>query len=251
MADNLLRAVEEFEFVWGTNKFMLGVSIGLVAIDSHFKRLAQVMNAADTACYSAKDSGRTGCTCTRKTKCCSRGGTVKWTGWRAPSARSREPPVSRGAADRPLLAARDATSLPHYELLLRMRDESGRDVPPGAFLPAVERYNLSVRYDRWVIATAIEWTRTHAEVVRARVAHLHQSLARQSITDPETAEFVRQSSRRAAWTRPARLRDRRERRDRQSRQGEPADRWSCDARVLVRASTTSAAACLRSPTSRR
>jgi EAL domain-containing protein (putative c-di-GMP-specific phosphodiesterase class I) len=26
--------------------------------------------------------------------------------------------------------------------------------PPGAFLPSVERYNLSVRYDRWVIAAA-------------------------------------------------------------------------------------------------
>ena len=44
-----------------------------------------------------------------------------------------------------------------------MRDESGRIVPPGAFLPSVERYNLSVRYDRWVIDAALHWIRKHPE----------------------------------------------------------------------------------------
>ncbi len=34
-----------------------------------------------------------------------------------------------------------------------MREEDGSIVPPGAFLPAVERYNLSQRLDRWVIST--------------------------------------------------------------------------------------------------
>src|SRR5512137_2772257 len=55
---NLLKTVAEFEFIWGTNKFTLGVSIGLVSINAHFKRLTQVMNAADSACYAAKDAGR-------------------------------------------------------------------------------------------------------------------------------------------------------------------------------------------------
>ena len=58
IANNLLKTVEQFEFIWGTNKFSLGASIGLVVIDSHFKRLTQVMNAADSACYAAKDTGR-------------------------------------------------------------------------------------------------------------------------------------------------------------------------------------------------
>jgi predicted signal transduction protein with EAL and GGDEF domain len=58
IAADLLKTVDEFEFIWGTNKFTLGVSIGLVAIDSHFKRITQVMNAADSACYAAKDAGR-------------------------------------------------------------------------------------------------------------------------------------------------------------------------------------------------
>ena len=58
VANNVLKSIADFQFVWGQNTFNLGVSIGLVAINSNFKRLAQVMNAADTACYAAKDGGR-------------------------------------------------------------------------------------------------------------------------------------------------------------------------------------------------
>jgi EAL domain-containing protein (putative c-di-GMP-specific phosphodiesterase class I) len=51
----------------------------------------------------------------------------------------------------------------HYELLLRMRDEEGRSVRPGSFLPAAERYDLAGKIDRWVIRTAFEWLTCHRE----------------------------------------------------------------------------------------
>jgi EAL domain-containing protein (putative c-di-GMP-specific phosphodiesterase class I) len=73
-----------------------------------------------------------------------------------------------------------------------MRDETGRTVPPGAFLPAVERYNLSVRYDRWVIGAAIAWIREHPDVLD-RVSRFFINLSRDSINDPETASFIRQT----------------------------------------------------------
>jgi EAL domain-containing protein (putative c-di-GMP-specific phosphodiesterase class I) len=82
--------------------------------------------------------------------------------------------------------------LPHYELFLRMRDESGRVVPPGAFLPAVERYNLAVRYDRWVIGAALGWARDHAQVFD-RVSRLFINLTRDSVVDAETGDFIRQA----------------------------------------------------------
>jgi EAL domain-containing protein (putative c-di-GMP-specific phosphodiesterase class I) len=82
--------------------------------------------------------------------------------------------------------------LPHYEVFVRMRDESGRVVPPGAFLPAVERYNLSVRYDRWVIAAVLEWARDHGQLFQ-RVSRLFINLTRDSIADAETGEFIRQA----------------------------------------------------------
>src|SRR5258708_5724833 len=43
----------------------------------------------------------------------------------------------------------------YLELLLRMRDEQGRMVPPMAFIPAAERYHLMGTIDRWVAARAL------------------------------------------------------------------------------------------------
>ena len=40
----------------------------------------------------------------------------------------------------------------HGEILIRMLDEAGRIVLPGAFLPAAERYGLMLAIDRWVVS---------------------------------------------------------------------------------------------------
>ena len=73
-----------------------------------------------------------------------------------------------------------------------MRDESGRAVPPGAFLPAVERNALAVRYDRWVIDAALAWAREHPAVFE-RVSRIFINLSRDSVVDAETGDFVRQA----------------------------------------------------------
>ncbi len=203
VANNLLKTVDEFEFIWGTNKFTLGVSIGLVAIDSHFKRLTQVMNAADSACYAAKDAGRHRVAVYQEDALLleRRHGEMEWVA-RAKRALVENRLFLEAQEIRPLgQPAGGAPRLPHYELLLRMRDESGRVVPPGAFLPAVERYNLSVRYDRWVIATAIEWVRAHADAFK-------RDLARSSSTSRATAWPIpkRPSSSARAWRRAAWIR---------------------------------------------
>jgi len=190
VANNLLKAVQQFEFIWGTQKFALGVSIGFVHVNPHYKRISQVLNAADTACYGAKDAGRNRVQVYQEDA--------------ANVARSRGEMEWVSRAKRALVEGRlfleaqpilplDVTSgaLPHYELLVRMRDESGRPVPPGAFLPAVERYNLSVRYDRWVIGAALGWMRKHPETLD-RVSRFFINLSRDSINDPDTFPFIRQ-----------------------------------------------------------
>jgi EAL domain-containing protein (putative c-di-GMP-specific phosphodiesterase class I) len=45
----------------------------------------------------------------------------------------------------------------HFETLVRYRDDKGHIVPPGAFLPAAERYNLAAALDRSVISHLFEW----------------------------------------------------------------------------------------------
>jgi EAL domain-containing protein (putative c-di-GMP-specific phosphodiesterase class I) len=56
----------------------------------------------------------------------------------------------------------------------------------------VERYNLSVRYDRWVIAAALDWIARHEQAM-TRVSRFFINLSKDSVVDPETASFVRQA----------------------------------------------------------
>jgi diguanylate cyclase (GGDEF)-like protein/PAS domain S-box-containing protein len=57
-----------------------------------------------------------------------------------------------------------SAGLARYELLLRMLDDSGELVPPGAFLPNAERYDLIGEIDRWVLRRAITLLHQHARV---------------------------------------------------------------------------------------
>jgi len=63
-------------------------------------------------------------------------------------------------------------------------------VPPGAFLPTVERYNLSVRYDRWVITAALRWMQRNREAL-GRLSRFFINLSRDSVVDAETASYIR------------------------------------------------------------
>jgi EAL domain-containing protein (putative c-di-GMP-specific phosphodiesterase class I) len=48
---------------------------------------------------------------------------------------------------------------PRVEVLLRLKGEGDEIFPPGAFLPAAERYGLSSTLDRWVVKESLQWLR--------------------------------------------------------------------------------------------
>ena len=50
----------------------------------------------------------------------------------------------------------DKTEL-RYELLLRLKNKSGKIIPPNEFIPAAERYNFMPTLDRWVIGSAFSY----------------------------------------------------------------------------------------------
>jgi diguanylate cyclase (GGDEF)-like protein/PAS domain S-box-containing protein len=55
-----------------------------------------------------------------------------------------------------------SAGLPRYELLVRMVDDSGEIVPPGAFLLNAERFDLIGEIDRWMLRHAIQILHEHA-----------------------------------------------------------------------------------------
>ncbi len=57
IADDVVRAVGEYRFVWKDKIFNIGVSIGLVEISRESGSLEDLIGAADSACYVAKKQG--------------------------------------------------------------------------------------------------------------------------------------------------------------------------------------------------
>lgn len=157
VAKDLLKAVESFRFVWEGKRFGLGVSIGVVPIDVGKGSVNDILGVADAACYAAKDAGRNRMHVYQADddELSKRRGEMQWV------AR-----INNALEDnRFCLAAQEIIYIgneerprgKHYELLLRMRGDNSEIIPPGAFLPAAERYNLSVKIDRWVVNTLFSW----------------------------------------------------------------------------------------------
>ena len=58
LATRLVRAVEDYRFVWESRVFRIGASIGLVSLEPEIQLATDFLAIADTACMLAKESGR-------------------------------------------------------------------------------------------------------------------------------------------------------------------------------------------------
>ncbi len=154
LAERLRVRIDSFIYVWEQRSYNISASIGVVLIDRPGQTLREVLSHADTACYMAKDHGRNRIHfySEQDDETIQRRGEMEW-------AHRLRWVIDEG---RLLLDYQEVHPLhpepdedPHIELLIRLRDEDGRVVLPGAFLPAAERYGLLPTLDRWVIAQAI------------------------------------------------------------------------------------------------
>ncbi len=59
----------------------------------------------------------------------------------------------------PIKADTDSSEM--YEILIRMAEEESNLMPPGAFLPFVEKYKMMSRLDCWVVSHMVKWLSAH------------------------------------------------------------------------------------------
>jgi EAL domain-containing protein (putative c-di-GMP-specific phosphodiesterase class I) len=80
----------------------------------------------------------------------------------------------------------------HYEVLVRMIDEDGEIVPPGAFIPAAERYNLMSSIDRWVIREVFRMLagKDHADASSEHEEVVSINLSGDSLSDEGLYEYI-------------------------------------------------------------
>lgn len=186
VANTILKSVQDYQFNWQGHTFRVGVSIGVVSINETTGNVSELLKQADAACYMAKDLGRNRIHVYHHedVDLARRHGEMQWVA-RINHALENDRFVLYAQPIVPL----DRTSGSNHELLVRMLDENGATIPPGAFLPAAERYDLISRVDSWVIRNAFEILVRHQRFIRD-VGYVSINLSGQSLVDEEMLDFI-------------------------------------------------------------
>jgi diguanylate cyclase (GGDEF)-like protein/PAS domain S-box-containing protein len=187
IADDVCRAVTDYRFVWKDKIFNIDVSIGLVEIGHESGNAEEVMSAADSACYVAKQRGGHVHVYSAHDEAVARHrGEIHWLQKLQGALKENrfelysQPivPVTAEHFDGPAL-----------EVLVRLKDENGQDVSPSEFLRAAERYRLMALVDRWVVQTTLSALgRGALQVEKDRSVAIN--ISGQTLGDTQFLEFV-------------------------------------------------------------
>jgi diguanylate cyclase (GGDEF)-like protein/PAS domain S-box-containing protein len=196
--EDIRETIREFRFTWESRTFSVGASIGLTAVTEQTVNVGSAMSEADAACYVAKDSGRNRVHVYQADDAdlLQRYGEMQWV-TKIQSALEEERLM---LVCQPIVAVSEVVdqvpgpsvtwrNVSHFEILLRMTDEEGNIIPPGAFIPAAERYNLMPVIDRWVVEHALSWLR-HARQALYPGFVCTINLSGNSINDEQFMQFV-------------------------------------------------------------
>lgn len=185
VAEALKQTISEFRFLWSDKSFQVSASIGLVPVTREQNCAADILSAADMACYAAKEEGRNRVHVYQPDDEHLH---------RRRNEMSMVTAVRRALLEdrfelfaQPIVSTRDADDV-HYELLVRMLEADGNYLSPGAFLPAAERYQLISDIDRWVISDAIRLLQE--QECAGRKIRISINLSGQSIGEADFLDFV-------------------------------------------------------------
>ena len=188
LAEKLRLVINDFQFNWENKSFAVGVSIGLVAVDQH-SNLHGLLSAADTACYVAKDEGRNRIHSFNDNNdaLAERKGQMQWV-----HKITRALEEGRFEVYCQKMMSFDESLASHFEMLVRMVDEDGVIIPPLAFIPAAERYNLMTWVDRWVIRHTFKSITELLQTTNDRNLLFAINVSAQSLCDDEFLPYVQE-----------------------------------------------------------
>jgi diguanylate cyclase (GGDEF)-like protein/PAS domain S-box-containing protein len=179
IAQRICDRMEDFRFIHEDKRFRIGASIGLVPVDSRWMSTAAVRQAADGACYAAKEGGRNRVHLWSESDAAmqARNGEMQWA-TRLAAALDEDRFLLFLQRIEPLQAIQQGL---HAEILLRLPASEDSLVLPGAFMPAAERFHMATRIDRWVLRQVVR--RMQVAAFRDRFEKIGVNISGQSVCD--------------------------------------------------------------------
>jgi diguanylate cyclase (GGDEF)-like protein len=192
ITNTLLKLVQDYRFIHEDKIFNIGVSIGLVVINSSFHNVSDIVHAADMACYSAKNAGR-------NQSFLFSPGDLEVTQRR--SAVEAISDITDEIDDeqfmlycQPIvpLSSSEAQNH-HYEVLIRKISLDGNIMLPVTFIPSAERYLLMPNIDRWVIKNTFATYRQLLDKSHEKCNYVFSiNLSGTSLGDKSLLGFIRE-----------------------------------------------------------
>ncbi|MGE6660510.1 EAL domain-containing protein [Pseudomonas sp. NPDC077408] len=172
----LLRKVEGHLFDVGGRTIQTSLSIGVAALDEQTAKARDVIDRAHRCAEELTDGNalRTYDPARELAAAASRGNVL------AMLQQALEKNSFR-LLFQPIISLR-GDSHEHYEVLLRLLDPEGTEVPPGEFLDAAKEAGLATKIDRWVLLNSIKLLAEHRS--KGHSTRLMVHLSGPSLQDP-------------------------------------------------------------------
>ncbi len=155
IADDVVRSVNDYRFVWKDKIFNIGVSIGLVEIGRDAGSIEDILHSADSACYVAKKQGglHVQVYSAREEASARHSGEIHWLQKLQGALRDNKFELYY----QPIVYARAGSVRgPALEVFVRLEGERGEPAAaPAEFIRAAERYRLMPHVDRWVVQAVL------------------------------------------------------------------------------------------------
>lgn len=188
VVDKVFDTVGKFRFHWHERIFEIGLSIGLVPITKNSGNLTDILSAADSACYIAKEKGRN-----RVHVAVENDNDLRQRKSQMEQLQQLKQALNddrfelHGQSVKPLGTN---TNPWHTEILLRMIGADGKLILPGEFLPVAERYNMMPAIDRWVVTHVFQWLELNPIGDPDHLDVLAINLSGQSLGEKRFLDFV-------------------------------------------------------------
>ncbi len=190
-SEKLKAMIKDFQFVWEGRSFFVGVSIGISSINEYSGNSVEIMKEADAACYAAKEKGRNRVHIFRPDdeELKSRQGEMRWVE-KIKNGIKENKFVLYGQLIVPTTEHNEGM---HFETLVRYQ-EGDKTIPPGAFLPAAERYDVAPTLDKWVIEQLFHWLQSNPDKL-AKLSLCSVNLSGLSMSDETMLDFITEAFR--------------------------------------------------------